>query len=464
MAANKGTFCHEPTTLAAIMEISPLFLARFQFSLSLSFHVLFAATAMALGWLVFAFRTMAWRHPVGVWMDIYRFWVRIFALTFFMALASVIPLLLELGVLWPSLMERIGNVAGPLIAFGLTTLFVIKSVFLGVMFFGQRRVSPRVHVLSVAMVAIGMSATVFWGVVLISWTHTPAGTELIDGRYLVTDWYALIFHPGLFWSIAQFVGGSFLIGSALLLSVTAWQAGRRPLLNDERAVYRIGVILAFVAASVQLVALDGHLRLLARTQPVTAAAVMGVMQTTPQPDFVWLGWPAVEDKAPTGLVITDWSARRWLSQQADLNWIGVDQAGQDVPRVNALFWLARLAAYTLIWFVGLSVVALWIMLRRGTDPAKYPPKLLQFQAWCAGLSIFVWLCIWNLNELARMPFMVWNTIRQEDVLTASSARWLAIGLVISILIYGVLLNGWIRMLTHAARYGVVPVRKPGVRL
>ena len=419
--------------------------------------------AMALGWFVCACRYLAWRNPTAVWMDAYRFWVRVFALTFFMALASSIPLLLELGILWPSLLERVGNVVGPLIAFGITTLFVIKSVFLGVMFFGQRRVSDRAHVLSVCMVALGLTATIFWGLVLVSWTHTPIGASLVDGRYLVNDWWELIFNPSLFWLVVQFVAASFLMLGCLLLCISAWQATRRPLQNYEKLIYQIGFILAFFAAGIQLFGLDGHLRALARTQPVTAAAVMGIWETGAHPAFIWIGWPEASDGQEPGLIATDMGAKRWMGQQSDGNWVGLDQAEQDLPSVKTLFWLARIGAYLLIWIAGLSIVAGWTVIRRGPDPAKYPPRLLQAQVWLGGLSTIVWLCLWNLNEIERLPFMVWNTIRQEDVITSASASVLATGLLGSVFIYGALLFGWIRMVVHAARYGVVPVRKPGVR-
>ena len=102
-------------------------------------------------------------------------------------------------------------------------------------------------------------------------------------------------------------------------------------------------------------------------------------------------------------------------------------------------------------------------MRRGQDPAKYPVKLLQVQVWLGSLSTIVWLCLWNLNEIERLPFMIWNTLKQQDVITSAPVSVLAAGLLVSVFIYGALLFGWIRMVRYAARYGVVPVRKPGVR-
>lgn len=447
------------------MEISALLLAKTQFALSLNFHVLFAAIAMALGWLLSVFRFLSWRAPDSAWMAAYRFWVRIFALVFFLALASAVPVLLELGILWPPLMERIGNVAGPLIAFGITTLFVIKSVFLGVMFFGQRRVSSGAHLFAVCMVAIGLTVTIFWELVLQSWTHTPTGATLVDGLYQIDDWFHVILNPSLRWYALLFGAGGFLVVGCLLIAVAAWQASRRPLEDSERKTYSMGIVVIVMAAIMQLVALDGTMRLLAREQPVTAAAVMGFWQTGPQADLIWIGWPSADDQQSAGLIVTQAAAGRWLSRQDDQQWVGLDQASEgERPAVKTLFWLFRLAGYGTMFVLGLMVVTLWIRLRRGTDPGKCPPWLLRAQVWTGLVGTGVWVCTWNLGELGRSPYMVWMTLKQEDLLTTAGGSTLMAGLAASSLLYAILLGGFIKMFFHAARYGVVPVRKPGVRI
>ncbi len=445
------------------MEISTLLLAKIQFALSLNFHVLFAALAMALGWLLCGFRYLAWRSSDPAWMAAYRFWVRIFALVFVLALASAVPVLLELGILWPSLMERIGNVAGPLIAFGITTLFVIKSVFLGVMFFGQRRVTASAHVFSVCMVALGLTLTIFWEVVLQSWTHTPTGAFLIDGLYQVEDWAQVILNPSLNWYALLFVAGAFLAVGCLLIAVAAWQAGRRPLEDSERLTYRVGIIVIMLAASLQLVALDGSMRLLAREQPITAAAAMGIWQTGAQPDLIWFGWPSADDQSSPGLIVTESAARRWLGKQGYQKWVGLDQAAGELPAVKTLFWLLRLGCYGTVYVLGVMLVTLWIRQRRGVDPGKSPPWLLRAQVWSGVVGTGVWVCVFNLGEVGRSPYMIWATLKQEDLLTSTGMTELTASLAASGLLYVILFAGFIKMFFHAARYGVVPVRKPGVR-
>ena len=144
------------------MDISTLSLARAQFVTSLSFLALFLSVALALAWILLFFKLRARMSSNGGWTAAYRFWVRIFALSFVLTLAASVPVLIQLGSLWAGLMDKIGNVAGPLLGYGILSVFILKSCFLGVMLFGQRRVSDGAHTLAVLMVAVGQLVAVFW--------------------------------------------------------------------------------------------------------------------------------------------------------------------------------------------------------------------------------------------------------------------------------------------------------------
>ena len=136
------------------MDISTLSLARAQFVASLSFLAFFLAFSLALAWVLLFFKIRARWSGHGGWTAAYRFWVRIFALAFVLTLAASVPVLIQLGSLWAGLMDKIGNVAGPLLGYGILSVFILKSCFLGVMLFGQRRVSDGAHTLAVLMVAV----------------------------------------------------------------------------------------------------------------------------------------------------------------------------------------------------------------------------------------------------------------------------------------------------------------------
>jgi cytochrome d ubiquinol oxidase subunit I len=461
-AVLKGSFCHDRSTLAQIMEISALFLARAQFALSLNMHVLFAALAMALGWILCVFRFRAWQTPVSGWTAAYRFWVRIFALSFFLALATALPVLVEFGTLWPELIERTGNVAGPLLAFGLTTFFVTKSLFMGVVLFGQRRVSARAHFFAVLMVALGLTITLFWTVVLHTWAQAPVGAGLIDGRYQVYEWNEIIWTPFVLWRSLGFVAGAFLFAGLLLLCVTAWQALRRPVNEGERLSFRTGVLVSVCAVVLYWAAFDGNARMVARYQPAVAAAQVGIWQSSLAPAWVWLGSPNLQKRSTDIFLVSELNPKRWLGKQPNASVVGLDLAGELLPPVVLLFWLLRAALLVGALSSVLIVVTLLVGLRQGFEPSRQPQWLLRLQVWAGSLGALTWLLSWNLSDLGRSPYLVWGALLQQDALAAVAPATLAWVLAGAVATYAVMLAGFIQMLWHAARFGVVPVRKPGM--
>jgi cytochrome bd ubiquinol oxidase subunit I len=162
--------------------ILPRMLARIQFAANISFHILFPTITIALGWvlLFFKLRYNATRRREA-WMDAYRFWVKVFALSFALGVVSGITMSFQFGTNWPGFMETVGNIAGPLLAYEVLTAFFLEATFLGIMLFGFRRVPGWVHTTATVLVAFGTTLSAFWILVLNSWMHTPAGFEMRDG-------------------------------------------------------------------------------------------------------------------------------------------------------------------------------------------------------------------------------------------------------------------------------------------
>src|SRR5690606_9242773 len=144
------------------MTHSTLWLSQIQFFSSLGFMLLFLALELGLAWILLYFKLRSLGSDHAAWVAAYRFWVRVFALAFILSFAASLPVLIQFGSLWPSLMDKMGNVAGPLLAAGILSAFVFKSCFLGAMLFGQRHMSDKVHALIVFMVALGVTVSSFW--------------------------------------------------------------------------------------------------------------------------------------------------------------------------------------------------------------------------------------------------------------------------------------------------------------
>ena len=139
--------------------IDPIDLARIQFAANISFHILFPTITIALGWILLFFKLRFSATKDEKWMDAYRFWVKVFALSFAMGVVSGITMSFQFGTNWPGFMEKVGNVAGPLLAYEVMTAFFLEAVFLGIMLFGFSRVPGWLHTLATFLVAFGTTMT-----------------------------------------------------------------------------------------------------------------------------------------------------------------------------------------------------------------------------------------------------------------------------------------------------------------
>src|SRR6266481_2323245 len=152
-----------------------LLLARVQFGLNIAFHILFPSINIGLAWVLVYFRVRYEATRDAAWLETYRLWVKVFALTFAMGVVSGVTMSFQFGTNWPGYMNKVGNIAGPLLAYEVLTAFFLEATFLGVMLFGMERVSGRMHVTSTIGVAAGTTISAFWILALNSWMHTPAG-------------------------------------------------------------------------------------------------------------------------------------------------------------------------------------------------------------------------------------------------------------------------------------------------
>src|SRR5207302_1708337 len=173
-----------------------LILARIQFGLNIGFHILFPVISIGLAWIIAWFRIRYERTRDAAWLRTYKLWVKVFALSFAMGVVSGVVMSFQFGTNWPGYMNKVGNIAGPLLAYEVLTAFMLEATFLGVMLFGMNRVPGWMHVLSTIGVAVGTTISAFWILALNSWMQTPAG-QVVDagtgGALVAGDWLAVIF-------------------------------------------------------------------------------------------------------------------------------------------------------------------------------------------------------------------------------------------------------------------------------
>jgi cytochrome d ubiquinol oxidase subunit I len=204
--------------------------------------------------------------------------------------------------------------------------------------------------------------------------------------------------------------------------------------------------------------------MVARYQPAVAAAQLGVWQSSTAPRWIWLGSPNLQTRSTEVFLASELSAQRWLGRQPNTtSAVGLDLASEVLPPVVLLFWFLRAALLAGALSSLLIVFTLYVGWRTAFEPSRQPAWLLRLQVWAGSLGALTWLLSWNLSDLGRSPYLVWGALLQQDAVVDAAPATLAWVLVGAAATYAVMVAGFIQMLWHAARFGVVPVRKPGMR-
>jgi len=261
-----------------------VFLARMQFAANITFHILFPTITIALGWLLLFFR---WRYLRAAepddrqaWLNAYRFHTKVFALSFALGVVSGVVMSFQFGTNWPGFMERVGDVAGPPLAYEVLTAFFLEAGFLGVMLFGHGKVSERVHLMATFFVALGTTISAFWILALNSWMQTPAGHAIVDGRFVVEDWWQVLFNPSFPYRFTHMLLASALTCAFLLAGLSAWQLLKGSAHGSAPKVLRVALTLAALLVPLQIFVGDQHGLNTLEHQPQKIAAMEGLWQTT----------------------------------------------------------------------------------------------------------------------------------------------------------------------------------------
>ena len=274
-----------------------LLLSRLQFAANISFHILFPTITIALGWALLFFKLRYNRTGEERWMDAYRFWVKVFALSFAMGVVSGITMSFQFGTNWPGFMESVGNIAGPLLAYEVLTAFFLEAVFLGIMLFGFRKVPGWVHTMATFLVAFGTTMSAFWIIVLNSWMHTPAGFELREGVAHATDWMAIIFNPSMPYRLVHMLLASGLTVAFLIAGLSAFRWLRGDQGAEVRTTLRFGLMTGAILIPLQILAGDMHGLNTLEHQPAKVAAMEGNWETGPNVPLLLFALPDQDARA-----------------------------------------------------------------------------------------------------------------------------------------------------------------------
>ena len=427
-----------------------LILARTQFAANMTFHILFPTISIALGWTLLFFRARWLRTRDLAWLTAYRFWTKVFALTFALGVVSGITMSFQFGTNWPGYMEKVGNIAGPLLGYEVLTAFFLEATFLGVMLFGHGRVSERVHLLATFLVAFGTTMSAFWILSLDSWMQTPAGHEIIDGEFHVLSWIDVVFNPSFPYRLAHMLLASALTVAFLLAGVSAWQLLRGVANGSTPKALRTGLTLGAVLIPLQILVGDMHGLNTLQHQPQKVAAMEGVWQTERGAPLLLFAWPDEKTRSNHFEIAVPKVASFILTHDFDGEIKGLNEFKGAHPPVAPVFFGFRVMVGTGMLMLASSWLGLWLYRQRGWVAGRMPRPVLWL---LTGMTFSGWIATvagWYVTEIGRQPFIVYGLLRTADVASNVAAPTIALSLAMYLTVYLALIVSYIGVVKYMA--------------
>jgi cytochrome d ubiquinol oxidase subunit I len=450
-------------------ELDPVLLARIQFAANISFHILFPTITIALGWILLGMKIAYNRSGDESWMEAYRFFVKVFALSFAMGVVSGITMSFQFGTNWPGFMETVGNVAGPLLAYEVLTAFFLEAVFLGIMLFGFGRVPNWAHTTATLLVALGTTLSAFWIIVLNSWMHTPQGFELRDGVVHATDWWAIVFNPSLPYRLAHMLLASGLTCAFLIAGLSAWRWLRGDHAPAVRRALAAGIMTAAALIPLQILAGDFHGLNTLQHQPAKVAAMEGNWTTRPRVPLLLFALPDEAARTNHYVLAIPNGASLILRHEADGVVPGLNDYQGRHPPVAPIFWSFRVMVGMGLLMLLVSWGAAFLLWRRGVaglpGPVLWALTAMTFSGWVATLAG------WYVTEIGRQPWLVTGVLTTAQAASDVPATLIGSTLALYLFVYAGLILAYIAVLFHLAAKGAPkpedrdffpPVMAPGI--
>jgi cytochrome d ubiquinol oxidase subunit I len=441
------------------MDIDPVLLSRLQFAFTIAFHILFPTLTIGLACFLALVEGLWLRTKDTRWRDLYRFWVKVFALAFGMGVVSGIPMSFQFGTNFSTFSTATGNVIGPLLGYEVLTAFFLEASFLGVMLFGWKRVGPGLHFLATLMVAFGTTLSAFWILSANSWMQTPQGHVLAaDGVFHVADWWRVIFNPSFPYRLAHMVLATLLTTSFVVAAVSAWQVLRDRHGDTARKALKLALGAAAILAPLQLLAGDAHGLNTLEHQPTKVAAMEGNWHAGPNIPLLLFAIP--DQAAETNHLEVGIPGGASLILRHDPAGVVpglTDVPPEDRPPVAVVFYAFRIMVGLGVLMIG--VAWLGVLLRK-----RLPRPYLWGLVAMGPSGFLATLAGWTVTEVGRQPFTVYGLMRTADSVSPQlEGPEVMTSLMLFAIVYNMVLAAFLYFAARAVRGGPAPDDTAGPR-
>jgi cytochrome d ubiquinol oxidase subunit I len=444
------------------MDLDALLLSRVQFAFTISFHIIFPAFTIGLASWLAALEFQWLRTGEPIYRTLFRFWVKVFAISFGLGVVSGIVMSYEFGTNWSRFADFAGNVVGPLMAYEVLTAFFLEASFLGIMLFGWEKVGDRLHFLATCLVALGTLVSAFWILSANSWMQTPDGFAIENGMAVPVDWWKIVFNPSFPNRYAHMVMGCYLTTAFAVAGMSAWMilhAGEKPPETVAGARRSLSMALWFAAifAPVQIIVGDLHGLAVLRYQPTKLAAIEANWERRADMPLLLFAFPdaAAETnhyeigipKLGSFILTHDWS--------------GVvpglkDVPPRDRPPVWPVFFSFRIMVTIGFAMLALGAWSLWLRWRGAFYENRWFLRATMLMTPSGfGAVLFGWFTA----EIGRQPFVVYGQLRTADAVSPVTAEAVGASLVALMVVYAAIFTAGSYYLAKLLRRGPEPIEE-----
>ncbi len=431
--------------------MSLLTLSRWQFAVTVMFHMTFPAITVGTSILLCVLYGMYWKTRKPVYLQMFRFWRRIFAVGFAIGVVAGIVITFEFGLDWGVFAAKTGPIMGPILGMEVVTAFFVEAGFIGILLYGDGRVRPPTMFAAAVMVSLGTVLSSTWIIANNSWMQTPSGFVVRDGRFEPVNWLRVIFSPSFVWSWYHMLGAVLVSASFFVAGIGAWYLVRGRALPFARRSVSIGLGIAAIVLLLQIF-LGDHL----------AAYVLP--DQLPKLEAIEGNWAS----GNTGYVIfalPDQQAERNIAQLSipclgsainkDLTCRtavpGLDLTpAQDRPLMAPVFWGFRVMFYGALLMFGTVFYATILRFRRKLWTSGRFHKWL---VWMAPVGILTILGGWVTAETGRQPWVVYGYLRTSQAVSHLAPAELVFSVAGFGLLYAVMLGAYVGYIVRTMRIG-----------
>ena len=415
-------------------NLEPVLLARVQFAFTVAFHIIFPAFTIGLAsWLA----VVEWRWlKTGndIYQEVYRMWVKIFAVTFGMGVVSGVVMSFQFGTNWSVFSDKVGNILGPLLGFEVLTAFFLEASFLGIMLFGWNRVSRKMHFASTIIVACGTLISAFWILSANSWMQTPQGFRLGEHSLLYpTNWWQVIFNPSFPYRFMHMVTAAYLTTAFVVGGIGAFYLYRKLHVSHARVMFGMAMIMAIFVAPFQLVIGDLHGLNTLKHQPAKVSAIEGIWQTERGAALRLFGWPDQQQEETKYAIEIPKLSSLILTHSLDGEVKGLKEwPKEERPPVAWVFWSFRLMVGVGGLMILTGIMAAILFFRKKLFDTPW------FQYWCMALTPAGFIAViagWCVTEIGRQPYVAYGVIRTAESVSPVAGPHIALSLLAFIIAY-----------------------------